>query len=433
MLPFPSPPEPKPDHAFDRACALVALALAGDARRAIVAEAARAPDLGKALWRLRDGMRAHAWRAGDRPINLDRAVKRFDSATRQEGFHVLHDWDGKAELVNPDIIPVDVLHYVADKRAGEPPDAGALAVLLDYYFFHILQLLSLRAWDEGDPNQNLDRLTALVGELQGPNGSGQRFADDAETLVLVATSHYERHEHGYTILLDRVRTLDRAHRTRIAVTHAQSMGSHLRFGFEAAYGRDTITMRKDNVADYPWLCWAIATVMEEYARMHAAGEQGLARETVVEAMLNGLASDARAFVGDSPLYVPSHEQERVGFRTRFLERRADLLAEFEPHRPSPDRYSPLGFFFNFSHNVLKGLVIDVLLRGIRWDLSFNDLLTGLPRDETRSELKIDLAGTLMAYARSAPDRIRGRLMPVVVYDAWQGREAFSVTMRKLRE
>ncbi len=49
------------------------------------------------------------------------------------------------------------------------------------------------------------------------------------------------------------------------------MGSHLRFGFEATYGRDTVVMRDDNVADYPWLCFALLTVMQEYARLDAAG------------------------------------------------------------------------------------------------------------------------------------------------------------------
>ena len=39
----------------------------------------------------------------------------------------------------------------------------------------------------------------------------------------------------------------------------------------------------------------------------------------------------------------------------------------------------------------------------------------------------------MGYARANPDRIRGRLMPVIVYDPSTGRQAFSVTMRKIRE
>jgi hypothetical protein len=39
----------------------------------------------------------------------------------------------------------------------------------------------------------------------------------------------------------------------------------------------------------------------------------------------------------------------------------------------------------------------------------------------------------MTYARLNPDRIRGQLMPVIVYDAQAGRQAFGTTMRRLRE
>jgi len=39
----------------------------------------------------------------------------------------------------------------------------------------------------------------------------------------------------------------------------------------------------------------------------------------------------------------------------------------------------------------------------------------------------------MGYARANPQRIRGRPMPVIVYDPGAGRRAYSVTMQKLRE
>ena len=111
--------------------------------------------------------------------------------------------------------------------------------------------------------------------------------------MLIATSHFEAVERGYDRLLRRVKTLNRAHRTQVAVGHASSMGCHLRFGFEATYARDTLQMRDDNVADYPWLCFALLTVIREYARM-AAGEAGpVGREALVEAILNGLSADGR--------------------------------------------------------------------------------------------------------------------------------------------
>ena len=418
---------------FDDACAALDQALAGSFRRDVVAEAAIARDLRDALLRLRDSMRSHAWKAGGRQLNFGRIVKTFDRRTRDDGFHVLNDWDGKADTVNEDIIPVDVLHYLIDTRGGDPVDRLALAALLDYYFFHLLPLLSLRIWDDGYADANLDRLDRLLRDLQGSDGSGQRFTDNAETLILIATSHFELHERGYETLLTRTRSLSDAHRTAIALGHATSMGSHLRFGFEATYGRDTIVMRNDNVADYPWLCFALVTLMREYARLADARATGLEREAIVEAILNGLTPDARAFVGEPPPSLSSSEADRVEFRALFEQHRAALIAEFERHRPSDQAYSPIAFFFNFSHNILKGTIVDALLRSAIWDVSFNDLLTAMPRGEPIAQSKERLAKTLMGYARSNPDTIRGRLTPVIVYDPQAGHQAFAVTMRKVRE
>ena len=134
------------------------------------------------------------------------------------------------------------------------------------------------------------------------------------------------------------------------------MGSHLRFGFEATYARDTVVMRDDNVADYPWLCFSLATLMREY-RAHARRRAPTApdRDAIVEAMLNGLSPDARAFVRRRrrPSLSP-YERERAEFCALFRGHQDDLLAEFERYRPSTDAYSPLSFFFNFSHNVRQG-------------------------------------------------------------------------------
>lgn len=419
---------------FDDACALLNDVLSGPTRQRIVADVARASTFQPALLKLRDGMRTNVWRVGDRPFDLGRLVQRFDRKTRQNGFHVLHDWDGIADKVNEDTIPVDVLHYLIDKRGGEPVETVVLAALLDYYFMHQLALLSVRIWDEGDANTNLDRINDLLDHLQGPHGSGQLFANDAETLILIATSHYELHERGYGALLERTRTLGDTHRARIALGHAASLGSHLRFGFEATYGRDTVNMRDDNVADYPWLCFSVATLMKEYVRLRAPDTEAptIDRESLVEAMLNGLCADARAFLGAPPASLASCEAERLEFRDAFFAYRDDLLREFESYRPSAESYSPLSFFFNFSHNVVKGAVVDALLRATPWALTLNDLLTGLPRTGAKAEAKAELATTLMAYARDNPHRIRGRLRPVIVYDTQKGREAFSVAIRKMR-
>jgi hypothetical protein len=192
-------------------------------------------------------------------------------------------------------------------------------------------------------------------------------------------------------------------------------------------------MRDDNVADYPWLCFALMSVMQEYARLDATGADEIDKAPIVEAILNGLSADARAFVGQPPASLSGSEADRGAFRALFLPHRDALADAFQRYKPEPDHYSPLCFFFNFSHNVLKGMVADALLRGRAWALTFDDMLTTLSHEAGEPALKLELAATLMGYARASPDTIRGRPMPVIVYDPSTGRDAFAVTMRKIRE
>ena len=255
--------------------------------------------------------------AATRSFSIARS-RSFDGRTRAEGFHILHDWDGVAQQTNPDIIPIDVLHFSPTSAAPRPASHVELAILLDYYFMHVLALLTMRIWDDGDPDENLARLNALLAELQGPNGSGQQFAADAETLMLIGTSHFEPEEWGYGKLLVEVRTLNEHHQFKIGLGHAASMGCHLRFGFEAQCGRDTLALRDDNIADYPWLCFALAAVMREYCAPRRRRHRRTLRDRAVieEALLNGLTPDARAFVGVPPPSLSRSEADRAALRRR---------------------------------------------------------------------------------------------------------------------
>jgi hypothetical protein len=418
---------------FAAACDLVADILDGDSRQSIVQHAAAAGDFAAALQHIAAGMRDNAFRAGGRLFTFNRFVPAYDRATRGEGLHVLHDWDGIADAINTDSIPLDVLTFIIGQRNRDPLDARVLAIALDYYLLYILALLAMRAWDEGDPNRNLDRVNDLLQRLQGPGGSGQGFSDDAETLLLIATSHFEIDETGYDRLLVRVKTLDEDHCFRVAMGHAHCMGGHLRFGFEATYARDTTSMRRDNVADYPWLCFALTSLMRAYARMAAAGHRGLDRDRVVEGLINGLTADAGAFATAPPESLAPVREEWDEFHALLGAHRDALLSDAEQCRPGEQAYSPIALFFNFSQNLLKGTVVDAMLWGEPWPLTLNDLLTGMPRDDPKGPERERLAKTLMAYARSNPDPIRGRLMPAIVYDPQTGHRAFAQTLRAIRE
>lgn len=417
---------------FDDAYALVEEAVTGSFRHDVVAEAARATEARVALERIREQMRSHRWIGRGTRVALDDVVSDYDDRTRRDGLHVLHDWDGKADHINPETIPVDVATYLAERATAERPDPRTLAILVDYYFLYMLALLAVRLWDRGDADANFDRLDILVDRLQGPDGSGERFISDSETLLLIAGSHYERHERVYDDLLARVRELSVARRRQIAIAHAAGLGSHLRFGLEATYQGDIGLMREDNRADYPWLCFSLATLLETWRERRQSANVAEAR--IVEAIANGLSADPDAFLtAHTPSVLAANVAERRTVRDAIGAGAAALAEQFAPHRPIDGVYCPLAFFFNFSQNVLKGTVVDATVWGDPRHLTVNDLLTGFPRNPEQDRRKLRLLDTLMAFARRSPDRIRGRLVPVIVYDVVAGRRAFGAMARAMRD
>jgi hypothetical protein len=421
---------------FIDACLRLGSILNGPARDEIVTDICRSKNLPASLLLLRRAMRSNSFKTRKSKISLDKVVKGLDAKARDDGFNVLHDWDGKADKLNQEIIPVDVLNYAL--TAGEIGNTGrtdrkAPAVLLDYYFVYLLALLSLRIWDEGGADENLDRLNHLLELLHGSGGSGHRFVSNAETLILIATSHYEPDEKAYEKLLTRVLSLNPAHRLSIALVHAGVLGCHLRYGLDAQYGRDIVAMRRDNVPDYAWLCIALATLIRAYSRIREKDTQGTEREYVVEGILNALSADARSFIGKptGPL-AAAYDAELSQFSELFRKYRQDLFREFERHRPSDQGYAPLALRFNFPHNVLKGTVIDALFSGESRNLCLNDLLTGIPQDIHTGKAKLGLANSLMELGRSSPDTVRGRAVPAVIYDTHSGIRSFVKTLLTIR-
>src|SRR5260221_2393314 len=130
-------------------------------------------------------------------------------------------------------------------------------------------------------------------------------------------------------------------------------------------------------------------------------------------LLTGLSPDALAFVKIPP------------FAERFTAHREELLERFEAFRPADGAYSPLSFFFNFSHNVVKGAVVDALRRSAPWTVSLNDLLTAVPRGGPEAGGKVSLAAGLIGYTRREPARIGGRRMPGIRFPPRAGGAAFS--------
>ncbi len=419
---------------FTEASAGLQAALTGGTRKAILDEVSKAKTFDRAARHLRDFMRAHRFDAGGTALFSGRWVKHLDHVTRGEGLHALHDWDGKADRFNDDTIPVEVTNFV--ERMIRPKDHAegrfVLALLLDYYLAHLLGLLALRAWDEGDANRNLSTISLLLTALQGPEGGGQVFARSAETLILIATSHFEPDVTAYDRLLAKIETLDEPHRLTLSRAHAKILGCHLRFGLEVTCAGDIAALRDDNVPDYPWLGFALRTLLEAYAACAGSEETTAERQGISEALLIGLMPDASAFLGTrAPEALASRVSDLARIRELFARHRPNLLADFATHRPALTEYSPLSFTFNFPHNLVKGIVVDAARRGTPWPLALEDLVTALPRAEELDIARRSLATTLMGYALASPDTIRGRPHPAIVCDPAAGLRAFDATIQQL--
>jgi hypothetical protein len=416
--------------AFHEACAALRDILNGDARNAIVTEVSRAKSFDRAVRRLRDGMRAHRFDTSEHTLPSLRFVKAFDQHTRRDGFHVLHDWDGKADRFNDDIIPVEVAKIVErlGRLTSEAERRVAAAILLDYYFLYLVALLAMNAWAEGDPNANLDAAFELLNALQGPRGSGHRFAGRIETLLLVATSHFEPDVTAYDTLLGKVRTLNQAHRIALATVHAAILGCHLRFGLEVTVAGNRAALREDNAPDYPWLCEALATLLEAYSSESDSSR----RARLSESILLGLIPDPEAFLGPRPVSsLSGHQERRERVRELFDAHRTALLLDFQAQRPSGQAYSPLAFTFNFPHNLVKGAAVDAVLRGAPWRVDLDELVAFSNSVEETGAAQLSLATTLMRYALASPDTIRGKPHPAIVYHPEAGLRAFEKAIARL--
>src|SRR5262249_18223230 len=154
-----------------------------------------------------------------------------------------------------------------------------------------------------------------------------------------STSQYHPGENAYSNLLDRVRSLDDAHRARVARYTAATLGGHLRWGFRFMYRQDYVRMRDDNVVDYPWLLFAMETLLDQYgeAAQHGAPDADVA--VITAALMNGLSADPWILADDTSLPAELHGAWRQRVRERICECGERLLTDVAARRPDLKAYS----------------------------------------------------------------------------------------------
>ena len=417
----------------DEACDVLETALRGPVRAQILDEIQRAATFKQALKRLRAGMRSHIFRTAPDKLVFDELARDLDRQTREDGFYVLHAWHHTAHRFTKENTPVLMLDFFARKGVVPPDQRTSLSILLDYYFLHLLALCAMRAWDESDANDALERVTHLVGDLQGPRGSGHQFVECAESLLIHAVSQFHPDDQAYERFGAKLRLLQESHQLRFARLSTAALAAHLRWGFAVMYKRDLGRMREDNVGDYPWLLIALNTLMRGYARAHDAGVEGTGRDDVVEGILNGLTPDPWAFFGKPPSSLSAYQAEYTEFRQLFEKYKDALMEEFARHRPSKETFSPLSFHFSFPHNGMVASVMVALLDGSSSDLPFDALLTRAAASEGEAGSRSALAQRLMDYSGSSPEGFDAHGAVLVVYEPRAGLRHYSMTMATIRK
>jgi hypothetical protein len=402
---------------FAEAIARLQDALGSDARARILD--------GLSIDGLRKAMRSHTFHAGAEKVELRRAVDSLDARARREGMHVLQGWDFVAHEFPKDIAPVLLLDYCV--RIGIPGERErpALAILLDQYFLALLSLLAVRAWDEGDADANLDRVTDALNALHGPDGSGRPFVADAETLLMLAVAYYHPEERGYDVLVDRVSSLDDAHQLRFARSCAALLGGHLRWGLRFMYERDVGRMRDDNAADYPLLAFAMVTLARAYDR---AGTED--RRTITESLLDAMSADPWAFTGKVPHALEQRQDWHREVHDWLVRQREALLQELPAYQPSTNAFSPLAFSCNFPSNTTVAMAVLAVHDAIP-RLPLNALFSREPAGVADHET-LRLAATLMQFAVGDRGRLGTRGTPLIVYDPYDGAHCYNAVMRTLK-
>jgi hypothetical protein len=422
---------PRTEITFSGACDCLESLFAEGGHTAVLEQLSDTPDFREALRQLRAGMRSHRFAAPQVPGSLERIVQSLDGRTRREGFHLLESWDYRAHRFSGDSIPVLMLDRCASRASDPASPSAALGVLIDQYFLCVLGLLAARAWDDGDANANLDRITALVHAQSNARPGSSRVVDDAETLLLVAVSHYHPDEAAYDRLIEKVWGLDDAHQLNVALACAATMGSHLRWGFQYMYRRDVSRMRADNIADYPWLLFSIVTLMRAYCRIRDGRMPHTDRDRIVEALVNGLSVDPWAFTAAPPEGFRHYTELHRELRDCLGDLRAELMEEFEKHRPTPKTYTPIAFHCNFLCNAVVAIVDTAIATGAPHP-SLNALFMGKPHDPAAADRLAAYSESLMAYAVENRTGTGAGEAPLIVYDPFEGVHRFNETLRELQ-
>ena len=264
--------------------------------------------LGASLLRLRDAMRAQRFRAaGSRSFSIATITRLRRPHARRRLSHPARLGRRRRSRPIPTSSRSTCCTFSPSSGAATQSSerrAGDSARLLLHARARAADHAHLGRWRSGREPRSVERDAggAAGPERQRPAVCRRRRDADADRHVALRAGRVGLRQAARR----RCGRSNEAHQFKIGLGHASSMGCHLRFGFEAQCGRDTLALRDDNIADYPWLCFALSAVMREYVRPALRAIESRDRAVIEEALLNGL----------TPTRAPSSACRRRRCRSR---------------------------------------------------------------------------------------------------------------------
>ena len=339
---------------------------------------------------------------------------------------------------------IRLLDYYIESPSRFRSIKETIPILYDAYVFQLIMLLSLRIWDEGNPDDNIQTIQSLLDELQaGPGNSGKQFVRHAPDLLTLATSLNNYADIGiYRDLIDKTKRFKvKEHRLRFSLANAKGTGSHLRSVIATLYLAPPLEINKEtwkaffakeegkihrtqNEIDYEIIVSALNNLFSRYEELLSGKVNNEERFEIAEAILDGLSADPEYFI-DSPEMLrkfvhPSAQPAVDEFKTYLRKNVGSLLKDLKGFDPKRYQYSPLGQvqvvslpFYNLYEDVLLSL-----MSGEFQKLSYEDRFTA------SSFLEIDRQKR--AWVRFSDEKLRALDPNFYTMPAFRGRYSYDL-------
>lgn len=300
---------------------------------------------------------------------------------RGMGFIFQEDFlDMPLQMIDNYMMALEIGDVEPDFKAAQ----AAVKMAIDAYFVTFLALLTLRAWDNGDPGENLDETGRLLDFFHsGEHWSGQRFFSSPMALLDYATAMPTIGDDAATYLSFH-KKIEKLSLQRQREFHRNLLG-HTARHLRSFYVQDmdiyiwNAGSENTNAVDYLGIMVSINWLLKDAARPELDAAE---KRKNLDAVLQGISAEPRGLLDEKllnklaerPMYAPFHLQgaiqESLGLIKQNLPELLTLLQE-----SFSGNYSVYAVRDSYQNDLLRTFLIVSLMDAQFKELSFDSYLT----------------------------------------------------------